>query len=64
MSCIYACCCPFFSEIQIINQVHVTMPNHLKPFDVCLQMSLWSKLAYFIHRLTPPTATLLTKRFL
>ncbi len=40
MSCIYACCCPFFSEIQIINQVHVTMPNHLKPFDVCFQMSL------------------------
>ena len=40
MSCIYACCCPFFSEIQIINQVHVPMPNHLKPFDVCFQMSL------------------------
>lgn len=66
MSCIYACCCPFFSEIQIINQVHVRTPQPPQTISCLLpDIPLWSKLANFIHRfITPPTATLLTKRFL
>ena len=33
MSCIYACCCPGWSEIQIINQVHLSpMPKSTQSF--------------------------------
>jgi Cys-rich protein (TIGR01571 family) len=54
MSCIYACCCPGCSELQIINQVRFSpMPNHLKSFHFASRCpSLWSSLAYFTHH--PP----------